>query len=121
MNNPENIDQYIAGFPQEVQLKLQQLRNTIAQAAPMASEKISYAMPSFFLYKNLVHFAANKYHIGFYPSPSPIVKFKKELSEYTTSKGAIQFPLDQELPLDLIIKIVKFRVRENLELKKKSK
>jgi uncharacterized protein YdhG (YjbR/CyaY superfamily) len=111
----KNIDEYIALFPKEIQLPLQQMRVTIKAAAPDAVEKISYQMPTFFLNGNLVHFAAFKSHIGFYPVPTGIEKFKKELSAYKTTKGAVQFPLDKPLPLALITKIVKFRVAENLK------
>jgi uncharacterized protein YdhG (YjbR/CyaY superfamily) len=90
------------------------MRATIKETAPEATEKISYQMPTFYLNGNLVHFAAFKSHIGFYPVPTGIEKFKKELSVYKTTKGAVQFPLDQPLPLDLVRKIVKFRVAENL-------
>jgi uncharacterized protein YdhG (YjbR/CyaY superfamily) len=110
----KNIDEYIALFPKEIQSLLQQMRATIKAAAPEAVEKISYQMPTFFLNGNLVHFAAFKSHIGFYPVPTGIEKFKKELSIYKTTKGAVQFPLDKPLPLTLITKIVKFRVAENL-------
>jgi uncharacterized protein YdhG (YjbR/CyaY superfamily) len=110
----KNIDEYIALFPKEIQSLLQQMRATIKAAAPEAVEKISYQMPTFFLNGNLVHFAAFKSHIGFYPVPTGIEKFKKELSIYKTTKGAVQFPLDKPLPLALITKIVKFRVAENL-------
>jgi uncharacterized protein YdhG (YjbR/CyaY superfamily) len=111
---PKTIDEYIAGFPSEVQEILQKIRMTIREAAPAAEEKISYQMPTFFLKGNLVHFAAFKEHIGFYPVPSGIEKFKKELSVYKQGKGSVQFPLDQPMPFDLISKIVKFRVTENL-------
>jgi uncharacterized protein YdhG (YjbR/CyaY superfamily) len=111
---PQTIDEYIAGFPREVQEILQKIRMTIHAAAPEAQEKISYQMPTFFLKGNLVHFAAFKDHIGFYPVPSGIEKFKKELSVYKQGKGSVQFPLDQPMPYDLITKIVKFRVKENL-------
>lgn len=108
------IDNYILGFPEEVQYKLNQLRKTIHEAAPDATEKISYAMPTFYLKGNLVHFAAYKNHIGFYPAPSGLNAFKKEISLFKNSKGAVQFPINQPLPLNLISKIVKFRVEENL-------
>ena len=108
------IDEYIETFPQDVQDILEQLRQTIQQAAPEAEEAISYQMPTFKLHGNLVHFAAFKHHIGFYPTPSPIEAFAEELSPYKVSKGAIQFPKDQPLPLDLISRIVQHRVRENL-------
>lgn len=109
------VDEYIAAFPVDVQRKLQEMRAAIKAAAPKASEKISYQMPTFFLNGNLVHFAAFKNHIGFYPVPTGIEKFKKELIAYKTSKGAVQFPLDKPLPLALIRRIVKFRVAENLK------
>ena len=117
----KNIDEYIAGFPEEVQAILKRIRSTIKKAAPKAEEKISYQMPTFFLEGNLVHFAAFKSHIGFYPTPSGIEKFKKELSIYQGAKGSVQFPLDQPIPYDLITKIVKFRVKENLEKEKTRK
>jgi uncharacterized protein YdhG (YjbR/CyaY superfamily) len=109
------IDDYIATFPKDIQEKLQEMRATIKETAPDAEEKISYQMPTFYLKGNLVHFAAFKNHIGFYPVPTGIEKFKKELSAYKTSKGAVQFPLDKPLPVDLIRKIVKFRVAENMK------
>lgn len=111
---PRTIDEYIAGFPDEVQQVLQQIRLTIGSAAPDAQEAISYQMPTFKLHGNLVHFAAHKKHIGFYPAPSGIEAFKDELAPYASSKGAVQFPLDQPIPYDLIRNIVTFRVAENL-------
>ena len=111
---PKDIDEYIAGFPKEIQKLLEQIRNTIKQAAPEAEEAIKYAMPTYVLNGNLVHFAAFKNHIGFYPVPSGIEAFKQELSVYKGAKGSVQFPLDKPMPLDLISKIVKFRVKENL-------
>ena len=113
------IDEYIAAFPIDIQKKLQQIRATIKKAAPEAEETISYAIPTFKLHGNLVHFAAFKNHIGFYPTPRGIEAFKKELSAYEGGKGTIQFPLDKALPLSLIGKIVKFRVRHNRERGKK--
>jgi uncharacterized protein YdhG (YjbR/CyaY superfamily) len=110
-----NINEYISLFPKEIQALLKQMRATIKEAAPDAEEAIKYQMPTFVLKGNLVHFAAFKNHIGFYPVPTGIEKFKKELSAYKTSKGAVQFPLDKPLPLALIRKIVKFRVAENLK------
>src|SRR6476660_6281366 len=100
----ENINDYIAEFPKEIQKKLKELRATIKKAAPKAEEKISYAMPTFALHGNLVHFAAFKNHIGFYPAPRAIAEFKKELAKYEGSKGAVQFPLDKPLPLLLVSK-----------------
>jgi len=109
------IDKYISGFPEDVQIMLGEIRTTIRQAAPDAAETIKYAMPTFVLNGNLVHFAAFKNHIGFYPVPSGIEAFKKELSVYKGAKGSVQFPLDKPMPLGLISKIVKFRVNENLQ------
>jgi uncharacterized protein YdhG (YjbR/CyaY superfamily) len=112
---PENIDEYIANFPKDVQTILQELRETIREAASEAEEAISYQMPTFRLKGNLVHFAAYKNHIGFYPTPSGIENFKEELSAFEGAKGSVKFPIDQPLPLDTITKIVKFRVQENIE------
>lgn len=112
-----SIDQYIQGFPEHVQAILSELRSTIRLAAPQATEKISYQMPTFYFNGNLVHFAAFKQHIGFYPTPSGITAFQQELTIYKTSKGAIQFPIDQPLPLKLIKAIVEFRVMENAQKK----
>lgn len=118
-NIPQTIDAYIALFPADIQNLLQQMRSTIKTSAPLAEETISYAMPTFQLNgKNLVHFAAFKNHIGFYPAPSGIKYFEKELSIYKYSKGSIQFPLNQPLPLKLVAKIVKYRVSESNQLKK---
>jgi uncharacterized protein YdhG (YjbR/CyaY superfamily) len=111
---PQTIDEYIAGFPGEIQATLMKVRQTIHEAAPEAQEKISYAMPTFFLKGNLVHFAAFKHHIGFYPAPTGILEFRDELAQYEGSKGAIRFPLDKPVPYDLIGRIVRFRVKENL-------
>ncbi|MVN20667.1 iron chaperone [Mucilaginibacter arboris] len=110
-----DIGSYIESFPKDVQEILEQLRLTIRKAAPDAKETISYGMPAFKLNGSLVYFAAYKNHIGFYPTASGIKAFQQEISVYKNSKGAIQFPIDQPLPLDLITKIVKFRVNENLE------
>ena len=112
---PQTIDDYIAGFPPEVQEILQKIRMTIRQAAPDAEETIKYLMPTFTLKGNLVHFAAFKKHIGFYPVPTGIEQFKDELSVYKGGKGSVRFPLDQPIPYDLIRRIVEFRVQENLE------
>lgn len=111
------IDEYIAGFPAETQEHLQQIRETIKNAAPQATEKISYGMPTFYLNGNLIHFAGYKNHIGLYPAPQGIDAFKKELSIYKGAKGSVQFPLNQPMPLDLISRITKFRVQNNLEKK----
>ena len=107
------IDEYIKNFPSDIQDILRRLRQTIKKAAPEATEAISYQMPTFKLKgKNLVHFAAFKNHIGFYPTPSGIEAFKIELTPYTSSKGAVQFPLNEPVPLDLVGRIVSFRVEE---------
>ena len=111
----DSIDEYIATFPAKIQKILGELRATIKAAAPEAEEKISYQMPTFALKGNLVHFAAYKKHIGFYPTPSGIEAFKQELSIYEGAKGSVKFPIDEPLPLELISKIVTFRVAENLE------
>jgi uncharacterized protein YdhG (YjbR/CyaY superfamily) len=110
-----SINEYIATFPKDIQEILEKLRATIRKAAPAAEETINYQMPTFTLKGNLVHFAAFKKHIGFYPTPSGIEKFKKELSVYQGAKGSVQLPLDKPIPYGLISKIVKFRVKENLE------
>lgn len=112
--NSKEIDDCISTFPKETQKLLEQIRTTIRKAAPKAEEKISYGIPTFYLNGNLVHFSGYKNHIGFYPGASGIKKFKEELSVYKNAKGSVQFPLDKKLPLGLITKIVKFRVRENL-------
>ena len=111
---PRNIDEYIAGFPSDVQDRLQKIRRTIKKAAPDAEEAIKYRMPTFTLNGNLVHFAAYKNHIGFYPAPVGIEAFKKELSAYEGAKGSVRFPLDQPVPLGLIGRIVKFRVKNTM-------
>jgi uncharacterized protein YdhG (YjbR/CyaY superfamily) len=110
----QSIDEYILQFPPQVQEILKTIRNVIKEAAPDAVEKISYQMPTFALHGNLVHFAAYKNHIGFYPSSSGIAAFKHKLSEYQSSKGAVQFPIGKPLPYELVSEIVKFRVVENL-------
>ena len=113
------IDEYIAAFPKNVQDILQELRQVIRESAPKVEETISYGIPTFDLGgRHLVHFAAYKNHVGFYPTSSGIKAFKKELSPFETSKGTVQFPLDKPIPFDLVKKIVKFRVKEN-ESKKK--
>jgi uncharacterized protein YdhG (YjbR/CyaY superfamily) len=121
---PKDIDDYIAGFPRDVREILEKIRITIRRAAPQAEETIRYQIPTFTLKGNLVHFAAFKKHIGFYPAPSGVEKFKQELSVYNAAKGSVQFPLDKPIPFGLITKIVKFRVKENLkkaETKRKKK
>ena len=111
----KTIDEYIEDFPKDVQAILKRIRETVHKAAPKAEETISYGIPTFKLYGNLVHFAGYKSHIGFYPTPSGIEKFKKELSAYKGAKGSVQYPLDQPIPYELIARITKFRVKENLE------
>ncbi len=110
------VGEYIAQFPPEVQEKLQTLRQAIREAAPQAQEKISWGMATFTLYGNLVHFAANKNHTGFYPGANGVAAYADKLSEYETSKGAIQFPYNKPLPLELVKEIVRFRVQENTQL-----
>jgi uncharacterized protein YdhG (YjbR/CyaY superfamily) len=112
---PKDIDEYIAGFPENIQKILEQIRATVKKAAPDAEETIKYAMPTFTLNGNLVYFAAFKNHIGFYPAPTGDEAFKKDLSVYKTGKGSVQFPIDKPMPLNLITKIVKLRVKKNLE------
>lgn len=114
-STPRNIDEYIAGFPNDVQEILQKIRKSIRKAAPDAEETIKYQMPTFTLRGNLVYFAAWKKHVGFYPMPTGIEEFKEELSVYQGAKGSIKFPLDKPIPFELIGKIMKFRVKENLE------
>jgi uncharacterized protein YdhG (YjbR/CyaY superfamily) len=110
-----SIDDYISTFTPEVQEKLETLRKVINESAPEAEEKISYQMPTFALHGNLVHFAAYKNHIGFYPAASGIEAFKHELSEYKGAKGSIQFPIDKPIPYQLISRIVKYRIAENIK------
>ena len=112
--HPTTIDEYIAQFPDDVQPILQKVRAVIKDSAPGATEKISYQMPAFYLKGTLVWFGGHKHHIGFYPTGTGIEAFKKELSAYKSSKGAVQFPMDQPIPYELISKIVKFRVAQNL-------
>jgi uncharacterized protein YdhG (YjbR/CyaY superfamily) len=111
---PKNIDEYIAGYSADIQQILQKIRALIHETAPEAQETISYQVPTFTLKGNLVHFAAFKSHISFFPASSGVEKFKNELEGYKTSKGTIQFPLGQPIPYDLIRRIVLFRVQENL-------
>jgi uncharacterized protein YdhG (YjbR/CyaY superfamily) len=113
--SPNEIDAYIAGFPKDVQEILEKIRKTIRAAAPDAEETINYQIPTFTLEGNLVHFAGFKRHIGFYPTPTGIERFKNELAAYEGAKGSVKFPLDQPIPYDLISRIVTFRVQENLE------
>ncbi len=114
-----NIAEYISFHPEIVQVQLKKLHQTIKKAAPLAEEMISYQMPAFKFHRALVYFAAYKNHIGFYPTGSSITSFKKELSAYESSKGTVRFPIDKPLPLPLIARMVKFRVKENLKKKDK--
>jgi uncharacterized protein YdhG (YjbR/CyaY superfamily) len=114
----QNINEYIYGFPNDVQKILRRIRETIQKVAPKAKETISYQIPTFKLNGNLVHFAAFKNHIGFYPTSSAIKKFSGELTTYNISKGTIRFPLDKKIPLGLISKITRYRVKENLDRSK---
>lgn len=111
----QNIDEYIASFPENIQVLLDKLRKTIKKAAPDAIEKISWQMPTFHQNGNLIHFAGHKKHIGLYPGAEAIIAFEEELTQYKTSKGAIKLPLDKPLPLNLVIKIVKFNLKRNLK------
>ncbi len=113
-----DVNSYIKDYPKEVQALLKQMRTTIKKAAPKATEAVSYGIPTFKLNGNLVHFGAFKTHVSLFPGAAGVHEFRKELSPYTVSKGTIQFPLDKKLPLGLITKIVKFRVKQNLEKKK---
>jgi len=117
------IDEYISAFPEEVQIKLEEFRKTVKEAAPEAEEKISYGIPTLFLKGNLVHFGGFKNHIGFYPGPGGISTFTDQLSDYELSKGTIKFPLSKPLPVELITKITQFRAAENIKkaLSKKQK
>ncbi|MFB9076575.1 iron chaperone [Flavobacterium procerum] len=119
VKKPENIDQYIGAFPPEVQEILEKIRVVIQKAAPEAKEKISYSMPAFEQNGIVVYFAAYKNHIGLYALPTGHDAFKEELSIYKSGKGSVQFPLKDSMPFDLISRIVKFRVKENLEKAKK--
>lgn len=114
------VDEYIAAQGELIQPMLNQLRDTIKNAAPTANEIISYGMPAYKIHGVLVYFAANKHHIGFYPTASPITVFSDELTAYKTSKGAIQFPIETAIPVDLVRRIVEFRVNED-EIKSISK
>lgn len=108
---PKDIDDYIAGFPSDVQKKLEQIRRTIQKAVPDAEEAISYQIPTFRLRgKNLIHFAAYQHHIGMYPAPRGVDEFKEELSKYEGGKGTVQFPLDKPVPVALVRRIVKYQV-----------
>lgn len=117
----KTMDEYINTFPEDVRHILNELRQTIKDVAPEAEETINYQIPTFTLNGNLVHFAAFQNHIGFYPTPSGMEAFKKELAPYKGAKGSVQFPIDQPLPLPLIRRIVEYRVKENVERKQKKK
>ena len=117
----KTMDEYIDAFPKDVQRILKGLRQTIKEVAPEAQETINYQIPTFTLHGNLVHFAAFEHHIGFYPTPSGMEAFKKELSSYKGAKGSVQFPIDQPLPLSLIRRIVEYRVKENVARNQKKK
>ncbi|AWA30127.1 hypothetical protein HYN48_08570 [Flavobacterium magnum] len=114
-SNSDAVSQFIDGFPEATRNRLQAVRETILRAAPEAQEYIGYMMPAYKLHGPLVYFSGYKNHIGFYPGASGVAHFKEELSDYKTAKGSIQFPLDQPVPIELIRKIVTFRVKENLE------
>lgn len=119
-NKPNNIDDYIANFPQETQEVLQQMRATIHKVAPGVEEKISYGMPTFNLNKHyLVYFAGYKNHVGLYPAPIGVDEFKEDMKPYKTGKGSIQFPLDRPMPWNLISRIIEYRIDENLKKEKK--
>ena len=115
MKTFQTIDSYIKSFPKEIQETLQIMHQTIKKAAPQAEEAIKYGIPTFIMHGNLVHFGGFKKHVGFFPTPAAITAFKSELQKYKTTKGTIQFPWEEPLPLGLITKIVKFRVRQNKE------
>ena len=115
---PEDIDEYIEGFPNNVQKILQKIRKTIQKAAPDATEAISYAIPTFKLNGNLIHFAAYKNHIGLYPAPRGVDEFKNDMARYEGGKGTARFPLDEPIPYDLITRIVKYRVKKHMERSK---
>ena len=115
----KTIDEYIVTFPKNIQTILQEMRQAIRDAAPQAEEAISYQMPAFKQNGILVYFAAFKNHIGFFPTSSGIAAFKEELAEYVTSKGTVQFPLDKPIPFELVKKIVRYRVKENISKNKK--
>ena len=118
VKTPQTIDEYISLFPEDIREKLNEMNLAIRQAAPEATEKISYRMPAYHYHGMLVYFAAHTNHIGFYPTSSGIKTFQKELSNYEVSKGTVRFPLDKPLPMKIIFKIVRFRVKENLQKSK---
>ena len=110
-----SVDMYISGFQKEIQIRLELIRATIKKAAPKAEEGFSYQMPAYTYKGKLAWFAGYKNHIGFYPMPDVLKEFKKEISVYKNAKGSVQFPLDKSLPVSLVSKIVKYRVKQNLE------
>ena len=116
----KTVDEYLSYCPEAIQYRLEDLRAAIKKAAPRASEIINYNIPSYKQHRVLVHFAVYKNHIGFYPTSSGVREFKSELSKYKVSKGAIQFPIDERLPLGLIARIVRFRVKEDAAKAKKT-
>jgi uncharacterized protein YdhG (YjbR/CyaY superfamily) len=116
----KNIDEYISWFPEEMQERMQKIRETISKAAPKAQEKISYAIPAFNYYGDLMYFAGFKKHISVYPAPRGAEEFKEVLSKYAGGKGTVQFPNDEKIPYSLITKMVKYRMKENEERKTKS-
>ena len=116
--NFKNIDDYISTFPEEMQIRMQKLRETILKAAPGATESISYQMPAFNFHGYLVYFGGWQNHIGLYPMPSGMKKFSKELAAYASGKGSVQFPNNKPLPIALVTRIVKYRLKENLEKEK---
>ena len=118
---PATIDEYIHNFPESIQIKLEQIRKTIKKAAPEAKEVINYRMPAFKMNSVLVYFAAFKDHISFFPTSNPLKVFSKELSKYETSKGTIKFPFDKNIPLELISKITKYRLQEDLKKQRDKK
>jgi uncharacterized protein YdhG (YjbR/CyaY superfamily) len=120
-NHSKTMDEYIAEFPKNVRDILDEFRRIIRESAPEAEEAINYGIPTFKLNGNLVHFAAFKNHIGFYPTPSAIDAFNQELSPYKLAKGTVQFPINEPIPFDLVREIVRYRVKENKERKKKKK
>jgi len=122
MKTVDNVDDYIAGFPEKTREILQQVRQTIKKTAPQSGEKISYGIPTFIMNDTyLIYFAGYKKHISTYPAPRSSKEFKKELSQYQGGKGTVQFPLDKPIPFELIRRITKFRLRENSETAKKKK
>jgi uncharacterized protein YdhG (YjbR/CyaY superfamily) len=113
MKTFDSVEDYIESFPKKIQDLLNKMRKTILEVIPDAEETFRYGMPTYRMFDtNLIHFAAMKNHVGFYPTPFPIVKFKKELKRFVTTKGAIQFPFDKEIPFSLVNKIIKFRIEE---------